>query len=233
MDLFHLNGQTIILVVDYYSRFHEVVTLRSTTAQAVIDALKSIIARHGIPQEVSYRDTPGVDGFSPAQLLMGRQLRTRVPKQDFQLRPNLPPTKDVVAKDVAYKQKQADSYNRHHGARDLKPLQTGQRFWVRPDQMQATVLSPGQRPRSYVVETERGGTYSATGVMPFGPTASGEEPPPLQQVRCQEPQPANIVESTVPLGKSVQQSPAARDRSDGVTRTRDGGPVTPPRRLNL
>nr|XP_050024626.1 uncharacterized protein LOC126519058 [Dermacentor andersoni] len=152
---------------------------------------------------LSYRDTPGVNGFSPAQLLMGRQLRTRVPKQDSQLCPNWPPTKEVVAKDVTYKQKQADNYNRHHGARDLPPLQTGQRVWVRLHQAQATVLSPAQRPRSYVVETERGGTLQCNRrhLVPFGPTASGEEPPPLQQVRCQELQPANIVESTVPLGQ--------------------------------
>ncbi|XP_054926179.1 uncharacterized protein [Dermacentor andersoni] len=170
---------------------------------------------------LSYRDTPGVDGFSPAQLLMGRQLRTKVPKQDSQQRPNWPPTKRVVAKDAAYKQKQADNYKRHHGARDLPPLQT--------------VLSPGQRPRSYVVETKRGGTLQRNQrhLVSFGPTASGEEPTPLQQVRCQEPQPANIVESTVPLGQSVQQSPAVRDRSDGVTGTRYGRPVVPPRRLNL
>lgn len=44
MDLFHLNGQTFLLVVDYYSRFPVVVTLRSTTAQAVIDTLKSIFS---------------------------------------------------------------------------------------------------------------------------------------------------------------------------------------------
>nr|XP_050038472.1 uncharacterized protein K02A2.6-like [Dermacentor andersoni] len=242
MDLFNLNSQTFILVVDYSSRLPEVVSLGSTTAQAVIDALESIFARHGIPQEVrsnngppfssqefaAYRDTPGVDGFSP-------ELRTRVLKQDSQLCPNWPPTKEVVAKDVTYEQKQADNYNRHHGARDLPPLQTGQRVWVRPDQVQATVLSPGQRPRSYVVETERGGTLQRNRrhLVPFGPTACGEEPPPLQQVRCQEPQPANIVESTVPLGQSVQQSSAVRDRSDGVIRTRYGRPVVTPRRLNL
>nr|XP_054926420.1 uncharacterized protein K02A2.6-like [Dermacentor andersoni] len=52
MDLFNLNGQTFILVADYYSRFPEVVNLRSTTAQAVIDSLKTIFAHHGIPQEV-------------------------------------------------------------------------------------------------------------------------------------------------------------------------------------
>lgn len=53
MDLFHLNGQTFLLVLDYYSRFPEVVTLRSTTAQSVIYALKSIFARHVISQEVT------------------------------------------------------------------------------------------------------------------------------------------------------------------------------------
>nr|XP_050030407.1 uncharacterized protein LOC126526594 [Dermacentor andersoni] len=152
---------------------------------------------------LSYRDTPGVDGFSPAQLLMGRQLRTRVPKQDTQLRPNWPPTKDVVAKDVAYKQKQAN-YNRHHGARDLPPLQTGQRVWLRPDHL-----------------------------VPFAPTTFGEKPPSPQQVPRQEPQPANGAESTVPLGQSAQQSPAVRDRSDGVIRAPYGRPVVPPRRLNL
>ncbi|XP_037515497.1 uncharacterized protein K02A2.6-like [Rhipicephalus sanguineus] len=278
MDLFHLNGQTFLLVVDYYSRFPEVVTLRSTTARAVIDALKSIFARHGIPQDVrsdngppfssqefaafaasygfnhatssphyaqsngeaermvrtvkdlfrkckdphlallSYRDTPGVDGFSPAQLLMGRQLRTRVPKQNSQLHPNWPPRKDVVAKDVAYKRKQTDDYNRHHGARDLPPLQTSQRVWVRPDQVQATVLSPGQRPRSYVVETDRGGVLQCNRrhLVPFVPSASGEEslptaaqqPSPPQQV-LQEPQPANSMGPASPKGSlcNIPQQP--------------------------
>nr|XP_050043744.1 uncharacterized protein K02A2.6-like [Dermacentor andersoni] len=58
MDLFHLNGQTFILVVDFYSRFPEVAILRSTAAQAVIDALKSIFARHGTPQEVRSDNGP-------------------------------------------------------------------------------------------------------------------------------------------------------------------------------
>ncbi|XP_037502386.1 uncharacterized protein K02A2.6-like [Rhipicephalus sanguineus] len=58
MDLFHLNGQTFLLVVDYYSRFPEVVTLRSTTARAVIDALKSIFAHHGIPQDIRSDNGP-------------------------------------------------------------------------------------------------------------------------------------------------------------------------------
>nr|XP_037280383.1 uncharacterized protein K02A2.6-like [Rhipicephalus microplus] len=58
VDLFHLRSQTFVLVVDYHSRYPDVVTLRSATAQAVIDVLKSIFARHGIPREVRSDNGP-------------------------------------------------------------------------------------------------------------------------------------------------------------------------------
>ena len=38
--------------MDYYSRFIEIVKLSSTTSRGVINHLKSIFARHGIPQRV-------------------------------------------------------------------------------------------------------------------------------------------------------------------------------------
>ncbi|XP_064462835.1 uncharacterized protein K02A2.6-like [Ornithodoros turicata] len=215
LDLFHLNGQEFVMVVDYYSRYPEVMTLRSTTAQIVIGVRKSLFARHGIPQQVrsdngppfssrdfaafalsygfdhvtssphyaqsngevermirtvkdllrkakdphlallNYRDTSGVTGFSPAQLLMGRRLRTRVPKTENQLRAQWPKREEVAGRDEPYKWKKAQDFNRHHQARELPPLRTGQQVWVRPEQVRATVLSPAQRPRSFVVETER------------------------------------------------------------------------------
>ena len=43
---------TLTLVVDYYSRFIEITKLTSTTAASVISHLKSIFARHGIPEVV-------------------------------------------------------------------------------------------------------------------------------------------------------------------------------------
>ena len=49
-DLFVLKGATYLLVVDYYSRFPEVIQLRKTTSQSVINALKAVFARYGIPE---------------------------------------------------------------------------------------------------------------------------------------------------------------------------------------
>ena len=51
-DLFVLKGCTYLLVVDYFSRYPEVIQLATTTSKKVIGALKSVFARHGIPEEV-------------------------------------------------------------------------------------------------------------------------------------------------------------------------------------
>ena len=49
-DLFEMSGEHYLLVVDYFSRFPEIAKLTSTTSAAVITSLKSIFARHGIPE---------------------------------------------------------------------------------------------------------------------------------------------------------------------------------------
>ena len=49
-DLFHLKGSDYLIIVDYFSRFPEIIKLHSTNSAAVIEALKTVFARHGIPQ---------------------------------------------------------------------------------------------------------------------------------------------------------------------------------------
>ena len=51
-DLFELNKAQYLIVVDYFSRYMEVVKLSSTTSSSVINSLKSFFARHGIPNEL-------------------------------------------------------------------------------------------------------------------------------------------------------------------------------------
>ncbi|XP_037554899.1 uncharacterized protein K02A2.6-like [Dermacentor silvarum] len=49
-DLFHLEGQNFLLLVDYYSLYPEIITLRNSSSLAVMSAIKSVTARFCIPE---------------------------------------------------------------------------------------------------------------------------------------------------------------------------------------
>ena len=50
-DLFQLDGNNCLVLVDHYSDYIELEPLRNTSAVAVIRAMKRNFARHGIPEE--------------------------------------------------------------------------------------------------------------------------------------------------------------------------------------
>ena len=52
VDLFDCNGKNHIVVTDYFSNYPEVATLQSTTSRAVIAFLKTVFARHRVPNEL-------------------------------------------------------------------------------------------------------------------------------------------------------------------------------------
>ena len=60
-DLFQLNGSTYLLVVDYFSRYPEVIKLNTITSKTVISSLKSIFSRHGIPSILMSDNGPQFD----------------------------------------------------------------------------------------------------------------------------------------------------------------------------
>ena len=51
-DLFELNGSNYLLVVDYLSAFVEIAKLNNTSSASIVNNLKSMFARHGIPEIV-------------------------------------------------------------------------------------------------------------------------------------------------------------------------------------
>ena len=57
-DLFVMNGTTYLLIVDYFSRYPEVVKLTTTTSSAVIAALKPIFASYGVPETLMSDNGP-------------------------------------------------------------------------------------------------------------------------------------------------------------------------------
>ncbi|XP_048054388.1 uncharacterized protein K02A2.6-like [Megalobrama amblycephala] len=214
-DLFVLNGKNYLLVVDYLSNYPEMALLPNTSTASVITHMKSIFARHGIPQVVcsdngpcynskefqefaveydfkhvtssplypqsngkaekgvhivkmllkkavssksdpylallNYRASPLEHGLSPAEMLMGRKLRTTLP---YLSQPKK--IKGLQKKQMQLKKRQKMNYDKT--SRSLRPLANNDTVrledcntWHR----KATVLEEVY-PRSYTVKTEDG-----------------------------------------------------------------------------
>ena len=213
------NRANTVLVVDYISRYPEVLQLRSTTSSAIIRALTSIFTRHGIPEVLrsdngpqyssqefakfassfefnhitssprfpqsngqaertvqtvkrmltnsedlyivllSYRATPLPRcNLSPAELCMGRRLRTSLPIATKQLIPQWPYIKSFRELNKQYKGKQKASYDRSHRAKVVPSIPSNTQVWITSEKqlIPGNVISTAESPRSYVVETPTG-----------------------------------------------------------------------------
>ena len=43
------SGESILVIVDYYSRYYEYRVMKSTTAEKTIDVFQEVFSRHGLP----------------------------------------------------------------------------------------------------------------------------------------------------------------------------------------
>ncbi|KAL6482216.1 hypothetical protein MHYP_G00102960 [Metynnis hypsauchen] len=105
---------------------------------------------------MTYRATPLECGYSPAQLLMGRQLRTTIPQLPANLRPRWPNIRGLRKAETRAKEKQQRNYNLRHRARNLPPLQAGQNVWLAKERKSGTVVQQATTPRSYIIDTDEG-----------------------------------------------------------------------------
>ena len=104
---------------------------------------------------LSYRTTPLANGYSPAELLMNRKLRSTVPIITKQYIPKVPCRSQLQYKEQLYREEQKRRFNTHPRIRELPPLQQGDAVWIPEFQRNATVLSQ-VAPRSYTVQTPTG-----------------------------------------------------------------------------
>ena len=277
-DLFTWKNNNYLILVDYYSRYMEMSKLSSTSSMSVIQHIKSIFARHGIPETfvsdngpqfssssftqfatdygfyhqtsspnhpqsngeaeravqtvksilnkaedpylglLAYRVAPLANGYSPAELLMGRKPRSTVPMIPELYKPKLLPHSEISQKEHQYRSKQQSNFNKRHRTHQLKPLKTGDQVWIPELHQQATVLRE-VAPRSYLIQTPRGRIRRNRQQLTFL-NATVNTPP-------DETRP--VTDSVTPT--SPDDTPH-REPPPGATITRSGRVSKPPDRLN-
>ena len=96
-------------------------------AERAVQTIKRLLLKSEDPYLalLSYRATPLKIGFSPAELLMGRNLRTTLPTTEHQLKPYTPNQRTVRAREASLKSTQKKYYDQKHKAREQPPLSAG------------------------------------------------------------------------------------------------------------
>lgn len=110
---------------------------------------------------LEYRNTPVLGGkFTPAQLLMGRNLRSVLPLLPKHLHPVQLSEMDIKASQQQRKERQAYYYNQH--AKPLSKLSAGTNVQIKHLARKwtpATVMLQADQPRSYILRTHDGAEY--------------------------------------------------------------------------
>lgn len=105
---------------------------------------------------MAYPATPLESGLSPAELLMGRKIRTRIPTSPSNLKPSWPYLEQFREKDASLKERQRRDFDRCHSAKVLPDLLPGERVWLPDKKVEGTVVDIAGPPRSCTVETPKG-----------------------------------------------------------------------------
>ncbi|XP_064641976.1 uncharacterized protein K02A2.6-like [Lineus longissimus] len=190
---------------------------------------------------LAYRATPiAATGFSPAEMLMGRQLKTTLPVLPRNTDPEFSFYGQARENDESAKTHQEMYYNRKHGVRPLPNIAPGNVVRVKTDQEKswktsATVIDKHpSTPRSFIVQTDSGSTLrrnrrhlQSVSVpnpgVPSSPCRNWSEVPPSSPCR-----------NSLTMTPVAENNPSAPVPPAGrVISTRAGRVVKPVQKLNL
>ncbi|BES98491.1 Hypothetical protein NTJ_11306 [Nesidiocoris tenuis] len=116
--------------------------------------LKSHLLKSEDPFKVllMLRTTSLANGYSSAELLMGRKLRGLVPQAPGNLMPLQVNLDNLFNFEEMRINAQKRNFNQHHGSRPLLPLEAGKEVFVTDRQQSGIVLKEHEAPRSYLVK---------------------------------------------------------------------------------
>ena len=176
---------------------------------------------------MSYRATPlPWCSISPAELLMGRRIRTTVPQTKQQLTPQWQYLGEFQRLNKLYKGKQKEDFDRGHRVKELPELPDDSDVWITGDTepIPGRIVTPAETPRSYIVETPTGEVRrnrSQLRAVPENEQGNAQAQPTI-------PTPT---EPGTPM-PTQQSTPVAQSTPRVImTRSRTGTEIRPPDRL--
>ncbi|XP_042072880.1 uncharacterized protein K02A2.6-like [Haplochromis burtoni] len=187
-------------------------------AERAVQTVKNLLKKAADPYLalLAYRATPLQSGYSPAELLMGRRLRTTLPMLPSQLEPTLPDNALLAQKEREKRMMDMANFNRRHRAKPLCSLSPGEQVWVTDVKTTGTVIQNHSTPRSYTVELPQG-TVRRNRVHLIPLSSPVHEPANVPVL--QKPQTPSVIPAT----------PVNTD----VVRTKSGRPIVKPKKLDL
>lgn len=175
-------------------------------AERMVKTMKQLISQSLDPYLalLNYRATPlPWCGISPAELIKGRRLRSRLPQAKVQLIPEwsyLPAVQDAH-KHFKQKQKQKRSYDKCHRVRELSEIPDKSDVWVTSGDtpIRGMVQRQASSACSYIVDTPTGTICQNClhlAVVPEEPSASTENPSMTARTPDEPPTPRKIMTRT-------------------------------------
>ena len=128
-------------------------------AERAIQTVKRLVKKSDDPHKalLDYRNTPLDIGYSPAQLFLGRRLKTSLPTSAPLLQPQGLDLHEVNDR-LKTRQIKAKFYHDRHSGKDLKPLKIGESVVMATGDKKAlaTVIKRHDAPRSYILQSRDG-----------------------------------------------------------------------------
>ena len=181
---------------------------------------------------LAYHSTPLSCGYSPAELFMGRKIRSQVPSNPKSYEPKSPPI--LKDKEEAQKVKSMLTFNRK--TQPLPILSAGQKVWVR-DRAQEGTIKQQLTPRSYTIETPTGKYRrnhidlnplpDKTTKPPCSPERNNRKSPSAVKPPEQSRKPETPIKVKESITKDLNAKPLAPPSTPQVKTTRSGRIIKP------
>ena len=201
-------------------------------AERAVQTLKRLILKCEDPHLglLMYRNTKLHNGFSPAQLSLGRSLKTRVPCLPETLLPRVPDLDLVRKREKRYREQVKQNYDRRHRVVAPESLSTGDHVWIPDMRKEGTVVGRHETPRSIVIETSDGAVLRRNRQMTRKLHSSPLPDPPFPDPNLTSPS-SNLTHS--PSRANLQPfAHSSPDHTPVVSRDARSPTTTPPGALS-